>query len=88
MKSWKSFNDECTRCGNNPVDVFTDAKEDFVYDGDNVECFECGLCGSVLVDEDDDNTEDFELMQVYLMAKAMKYSQWKEWLNKHNVTIK
>jgi hypothetical protein len=54
MKSWKPFNDECPRCGNNPVDVFTGAKEDFVYDGDNVECFECGLCGSILVDEDDE----------------------------------
>jgi len=37
---------------------------------------------SSLVHDIDDDSEDFELMQVYLMAKAMKYSQWKEWLNK------
>lgn len=53
-KNWKSFNDECPKCGNNPVDVFTSAKDDYVYDGDNVECFECGLLGSVSVDENDD----------------------------------
>lgn len=54
MKQWKTFNGECTRCGNNPVDVFSSAKEDYAYDGDNAECFECGLLGSVSVDEDDD----------------------------------
>jgi hypothetical protein len=54
MKGWKSFNDECSRCGNSPVGVFTDAKQDYAYDGDDVECFECGLHGSVSVDEDDD----------------------------------
>lgn len=54
MKKWKSFNDECPRCGNNPVDVFTSAKEDYVYDDDDVECFGCGLLGCISVDEDDD----------------------------------
>jgi hypothetical protein len=52
MKNWKPFNDECTRCGTQP-EVFTSAKGEYVYDGDNVECFECGLMGSICVDEND-----------------------------------
>lgn len=36
-----------------------------------------------IVNDIDDDSEDFELMQVFLMAKAMKYSQWKEWLAKN-----
>lgn len=55
MKNWKDFNDECTRCGCSPVSVFTSAKQEgYVYDGDNVQCDECGLTGSVSVDEDDE----------------------------------
>lgn len=54
MKNWKPFNDECPRCGNNPVDVFTSAKEDYVYDGDRVECSECSLQGCITCDENDD----------------------------------
>lgn len=50
---WKPFNDECPRCGNQP-EVFTSAKGDYVYDCDNVECFECGLLGCINIDEDDD----------------------------------
>jgi len=54
MKKWKHFNDECPRCGNE-AEVFTSATGDgYAYDGDNAECFECGLLGSVSVDEDDD----------------------------------
>lgn len=53
-QKWRSFNNECPKCGTSPVDVFTSAKQDYVYDGDNVECFECGLCGSVSVDDEDD----------------------------------
>ena len=37
--------------------------------------------------EGKEDSEDFELMQVYLMTKAMKYSQWKEWLAKNKITI-
>lgn len=54
MTKWKTFNDECPRCGNNPVDVCTSANAGYAYDGDSIECFECGLSGSVSVDEDDD----------------------------------
>lgn len=53
MKKWKQFNDECPRCGNE-AEVFTSANGEFVYDADNVECFDCGLTGSICVDEDDD----------------------------------
>lgn len=53
MKNWKPFNDDCPRCGNG-AEVFTDAKGDYVYDGDNVECFECGLLGCINVDENDE----------------------------------
>lgn len=37
-----------------------------------------------IVKDVDTNEEDenYELMQVYLMAKAMKYSQWVAWLEK------
>jgi uncharacterized Zn finger protein len=55
MKNWKPFNDECPRCGN-MAEVFTSAKDEYVYDGDNVECFECGLLGGIIVDEDDDGS--------------------------------
>lgn len=54
MKQWKDINDECPRCGNT-ASVLTSAKGDgYVNDGDNAECFECGLLGSVCVDENDD----------------------------------
>lgn len=53
MKHWKDFTDECPRCGNT-ASVFTSAKGEYVYDGDNAECFECGLLGSVCVDENYD----------------------------------
>lgn len=49
MKDWKPFNDECPRCGDQP-EVFTSAKGEYFYDGDNVECFGCGLLGCISVD--------------------------------------
>lgn len=52
-KEWKAFNDECQRCGCQP-EVFTSAKGEYVYDGDNVECFNCGLLGGISVDENDE----------------------------------
>lgn len=55
MKDWKEFNDECTRCGTSPVDVYTDAKEDgYAYDGDDAKCPDCGLLGSVCVDGEEE----------------------------------
>lgn len=65
MKNWKTFQDECPRCGNNPVNVLTTAKEDYAYDGDSVECFECGLTGSITCDEDDDGI-------------GVAYTQWND----------
>lgn len=53
MKKWKQYNDECPKCGNMP-EVLTSASGEYVYDGDNVECFECGLLGCINVDENDD----------------------------------
>jgi len=43
---------------------------------------------AIVNDVDDEVDENFELMQVYLMAKAMKYSQWKAWLKKSSYEIK
>jgi hypothetical protein len=59
MKDWKPFNDECTRCGGSDVRVLTDATQDgYAYDGDDAECLECGLLGSVCIDGDEnDNGE-------------------------------
>lgn len=54
MKGWKIFNDECPCCGNNPVDVLTSAQDGYAHDGDDVECFGCGMGGMVMVDENDD----------------------------------
>lgn len=54
MKKWQDFNDECTRCGSSDVHVLTDAtKEGYAYDGDDAECIECGLKGSVCIDRDE-----------------------------------
>ena len=56
MKTWKPFNDECTRCGSDDIRVLTDAKEPgYAYDGDDAECLECGLLGCVNVDGDEDD---------------------------------
>ena len=57
MKNWKPFNDDCPKCGEQP-EVFTDAKGEYVYDGDNVECFGCGTLGCIVVDENDEGIAD------------------------------
>lgn len=49
MKNWKSFNDECPRCGSE-AEVFTDAIEDgYAFEDDDARCVECGLKGAVYV---------------------------------------
>lgn len=55
MKDWKPFEDECASCGGSDIRVLTDAKEGYAYDGDDVECLECGLKGGICVDDEDEN---------------------------------
>ena len=59
MKNWKPFNDECGRCGGGFIHILTDSKKDgYAYDGDDAECIECGLKGSVCVNGDEDDNGD------------------------------
>lgn len=54
-KEWKSFGDECPRCGSEG-EVLTDTNSEYAaYDGDDARCTECGLHGSVTVDDEDEN---------------------------------
>ena len=56
MKDWKSFEDECERCGGSDIRVLTSAKEDnYAYDGDDVECLECGHKGCISINGDEDD---------------------------------
>lgn len=51
-KAWRDWPDQCDNCGND-VEVLTDAGDEYVYDGDEVRCVECGLTGWMSADEGD-----------------------------------
>jgi hypothetical protein len=57
-KQWKfiSWGADCPWCGNSP-EVYTDAEDDFAYDGDTVRCCECGMPGHVSVSIDGGSEE-------------------------------
>lgn len=41
---------ECERCGQCPVEVYTDAREGYVRDDDPARCPDCGATGSIWTD--------------------------------------
>ena len=50
-KEWRDSCFECPECGNT-AQVLTSAEEPYYWDGDELECKECGLKGGVQCDED------------------------------------
>jgi hypothetical protein len=57
MKTWKRFGDECPKCGSE-AEVLTSAPEGYAHDGDDAQCVECGLDGSVVCDGDENDNGD------------------------------
>ena len=53
-KAWRTWPyDQCPHCGTD-VEVFTDAPEEMVVEGDNAQCVECGCPGVVGLEDDYD----------------------------------
>lgn len=50
-KEWRDSCFECPECGNT-AQVLTSAEKPYYWDGDELECKECGLKGGVQCDED------------------------------------
>jgi len=50
IKIWRSSDFDCPECGGS-AKVLTSAKEPFYWDGDHLECVDCGLKGGVQADE-------------------------------------
>lgn len=52
MEKWKKLSwAECDECGSDDIEVKTsNKKEDWVYDGDDVRCTECGQKGAATCD--------------------------------------
>lgn len=51
MKTWKHFDDECPNCGDS-VEVYSSAKDEYVYEDDLVQCVSCGLEGSIVIGDE------------------------------------
>jgi hypothetical protein len=52
-RKWQSFESECLYCGSDLVEVMTTTgKDNWAEDGDEARCRECGLPGSVTIDEE------------------------------------
>lgn len=60
-KHWHPFGAECSYCGSDAVEVFTDSGTDYMaYDGDEAKCTECGLPGQVVITDDFDGIADVD----------------------------
>jgi transcription elongation factor Elf1 len=49
-KQWRETEFSCPECGN-LADVYTNAPDEYFYDGDELKCTECDLTGQITVDE-------------------------------------
>ncbi len=50
-KQWQPWDDECPSCGSTS-EVFTTVKEQGeAFEGDEVRCTNCGLCGCIAMDD-------------------------------------
>ncbi len=50
--TWKPFSDECPHCGCDAEVLTCSTEPNVAYDGEQARCGECGLPGSVRVEED------------------------------------